>query len=467
MSYPSLRPGQVPAMKFNFQVHPFPDYGIDLDHIAWFKDKTNLDFHDVNNRTQVKIFNSLSDLIVQVTGLVSADALHNIFTTHIDLSESALRGDLGFWVKKPELIKKVMAAIERETAFKKSYGSQDSIVFPCYCTWLSAALMAYAPREISLARRMVSRPTKERARLFSERQQSVMKDDGGNMADKAMRVPPFDPEISSRASFEARQPPLKKFQTGIEEPESTQRFLPKHGQPLHQEPQFSATESPAFLPNGFMPVPGVPFEPVSPFEQTDQADGPDLTLHNWTPEPTTTNITTRNIRFRNGLYMPLFVNKLQPTPIPANDISNLGPNKNFDPNFLNQALGADQISPGCYSVDPESFILRFFPNITSYRVIAPAYDPLVPQVPGHHGAQISFLVPPVKYDGSQFPVFLKSAVGTGSRYLGMYRHPSTPDYLGVNEMAMLPLGLTMHWCNWFLMDEKARRMVENLIGMPL
>ena len=446
----------------NFQINPFPTHGTQSDQIAWFQNETNLNFSDIGSKTVVNTYNSLCDLIVQVTGLSSADTIHTIFEAHLDLSGRAVKGQKGWVIQKSELVNKVLADIAMITK-KREYANKASDIYRCYRTWLCAALIAYAPREVTIARRKVIRQSKTDSTRSSEPLQPDMDDPGLKMVDESTKYIPFELNMSSKYPEEPQfvkfQPP-KKEKVLNQEMAMDKRSQSERDQSSTQK--FAGLSEHPLLSHESEPKCSSPNEPIEP------ANGlPDMAPANWIPEPPTINIETRRITLRNGLYRPLGLGSLARVSVSPNEFSFAGPNANFDATYLGQALGADQISPGCYSIRRDSFILQLFPNITSYRVVAAIYDPLVPQAPGNHGAQISFLVPPVKYDGSMFPVFLQAASGEGYRYLGMYRHPSAPDYLGRSEMAMLPLGLMMRWCNWILIDEKTREMAENLIGKKM
>ncbi|TGO11372.1 hypothetical protein BTUL_0111g00220 [Botrytis tulipae] len=79
-----------------------------------------------------------------------------------------------------------------------------------------------------------------------------------------------------------------------------------------------------------------------------------------------------------------------------------------------------------------------------YALLNREFDPLVPRVPGTHGAQIT---PELHFSIiKRFPLFIRDSGHSGFRYYGTYKVMRS-DFLGHNEMLEVPEHVKNYWAN--------------------
>jgi len=93
------------------------------------------------------------------------------------------------------------------------------------------------------------------------------------------------------------------------------------------------------------------------------------------------------------------------------------------------------------------------------------YDPLLPRVPGQHGARISAFLQSledkraVRENLKYMPLFIRRCNG-GYRYFGTYREARHADRLASSEMWCIPEYIRKHWARKMGGRDKPRWAIE-------
>jgi hypothetical protein len=146
------------------------------------------------------------------------------------------------------------------------------------------------------------------------------------------------------------------------------------------------------------------------------------------------------------MRMPIVVERLLP-------LQNLNlpvdPNQEFDFKFLKTFLGGSPAAEGFYVI-PSARAGGIAGGIRSYKALASTCNPLLPQSPGQHEAQIS-CISHTHEDAwgpretlQPFALFIRGP-GSGYKYFGHYREPSPADHLGRDEILRMPNHIKQSW----------------------
>lgn len=80
-----------------------------------------------------------------------------------------------------------------------------------------------------------------------------------------------------------------------------------------------------------------------------------------------------------------------------------------------------------------------FPDLQEYVILNLEYEPLLPRLPGDHGALISSYMHYASDTGPErLPLFIKNMFSGYYRYYGTYSEYSYSDYISRNEMLNVP-----------------------------
>ncbi|TGO78545.1 hypothetical protein BELL_0063g00060 [Botrytis elliptica] len=149
------------------------------------------------------------------------------------------------------------------------------------------------------------------------------------------------------------------------------------------------------------------------------------------------SMTDTYIWFQNTVQMPTIMRRM---PLTQNLHLPPQPHTKFEYRFLRDSLGGRRITDGWYSSNGSK---EAFANIGPYGLMNREFDPLLPCLPGVHGAQISPCLPPNKI-GQTFPLFISDIGDSQFQYYGTYE-VMVSDRLGHNQMLELPEQIKRHW----------------------
>ncbi|KAF7910412.1 uncharacterized protein EAE98_012099 [Botrytis deweyae] len=180
-------------------------------------------------------------------------------------------------------------------------------------------------------------------------------------------------------------------------------------------------------------------EVLSPVKREYRSNDSDVTnvLFEVTPVPEMAESVQNVSEFQNTVQMPTIMRRMpltQDLHLPPQ------PHTKFEYRFLRDSLGGRRITDGWYSSNGST---EAFANIGPYGLMNREFDPLLPCLPGVHGAQISPCLPPNKI-GQTFPLFISDIGDSQFQYYGTYE-VMVSDRLGHNQMLELPEQIKRHW----------------------
>ncbi|CAD6446422.1 0a530fd7-b025-415d-bd27-5b264e3763da [Sclerotinia trifoliorum] len=149
------------------------------------------------------------------------------------------------------------------------------------------------------------------------------------------------------------------------------------------------------------------------------------------------NVTDISICLYNGMRMPTMVRRfpvIQDLQLP------LQPNTKFHYDFLRNIFGGNPVADNWYLSNGSRGI---FNNVGPYALLSREFDPLLPRLPGAHGAHITPYLAEIGI-GQTFPLFIRDIGASHLRYYGTYEAMPS-DCLGHNEMLELPEQVKRHW----------------------
>ncbi|KAF7910171.1 hypothetical protein EAE99_011363 [Botrytis elliptica] len=178
-------------------------------------------------------------------------------------------------------------------------------------------------------------------------------------------------------------------------------------------------------------------EVLSPVKREYRSNDSDVTnvLYEVTPVPEMAE-SVQNVS-ENTVQMPTIMRRM---PLTQNLHLPPQPHTKFEYRFLRDSLGGRRITDGWYSSNGSK---EAFANIGPYGLMNREFDPLLPCLPGVHGAQISPCLPPNKI-GQTFPLFISDIGDSQFQYYGTYE-VMVSDRLGHNQMLELPEQIKRHW----------------------
>ncbi|KAF7852881.1 uncharacterized protein EAF02_012111 [Botrytis sinoallii] len=174
--------------------------------------------------------------------------------------------------------------------------------------------------------------------------------------------------------------------------------------------------------------------PVKREHRSNDSDAPNV-LFEVTPVPEMAE-SVQNVS-ENTVQMPTIMRRM---PLTQNLHLPPQPHTKFEYRFLRDSLGGRRITDGWYSSNGSK---EAFANIGPYGLMNREFDPLLPCLPGIHGAQISPCLPPNKI-GQTFPLFISDIGDSQFQYYGTYE-VMVSDRLGHNQMLELPEQIKRHW----------------------
>ncbi|TGO37497.1 hypothetical protein BHYA_0096g00360 [Botrytis hyacinthi] len=178
-------------------------------------------------------------------------------------------------------------------------------------------------------------------------------------------------------------------------------------------------------------------EVLSPVKREHRSNDSDVinVLFEVTPVPEMPE-SVQNVS-ENAVQMPTMMRRM---PLTQNLHLPPQPHTKFEYRFLRDSLGGRRTTDGWYSSNGSE---GAFANIGPCCLMNREFDPLLPCLPGVHGAQISPYLPPNKISQT-FPLFISDIGDSHFQYYGTYE-VMVSDHLGHNQMFELPEQIKRHW----------------------